>query len=265
MYQGSGTNACFDTMDLSQTQDLLPTVDTLHELRSSVQGIITAWTRFSASQLEWLKATEYGVLADSIQGYTKSIEAHITELERHKQFLDDRCFEFEGRLNRVSCRATYMLLNAANVHLDHECFLVATQRECRFLTELPGQSRTWRSSVGGNGFRMCLINSCLYANGLHRSQFFLGLNLVVAIFGMNMVSQNTHPAWPVVSLLLVAGISYWLTTNPGVLDHLFPIHEEKLNGPGASSTTRDFYELRPSRSMVSNATQDDGYCSYSPP
>lgn len=101
-YNRQERDDCFDTMDLSQTQDLLPTVDTLHELKSSVQGLVLAWSRFASSQFDWLKATEYGALAESIGTYQREIEAHITELERHEQLLEERCVQFEGRLNRVS-------------------------------------------------------------------------------------------------------------------------------------------------------------------
>jgi hypothetical protein len=41
-----------------------------------------------------------------------------------------------------------------------------------------------------------------------------------------MVSENTHPAWPTVSLVLVALISYYLRMNPGILDRLFPLHDQ---------------------------------------
>jgi Mg2+ and Co2+ transporter CorA len=54
------------------------------------------------------------------------------------------------------------------------------------------------------------------------AKFFLGLNLVVAIFGMNMIPEDTHPAWPAVSLVLVALIFFSLTIDPRPLNLMLP-------------------------------------------
>ena len=97
-----GNNDCFDTSTgLSHTQDLLQTVDTLHELRSSVYNVVSAWTKFATTQMLWLESTDYKELTDSIRTYRKNIEAYVAQLENEKQLLDNRCSQFEGRYNRV--------------------------------------------------------------------------------------------------------------------------------------------------------------------
>lgn len=88
-------------MDQSQTQDLIPTIRALRELKFLVHGIITAWTKFAASQLEWFQTTEYKPLSKSLRSYQKNIERCIAKLETHKQLLDDRCVQFQGRLETV--------------------------------------------------------------------------------------------------------------------------------------------------------------------
>ena len=49
---------------------------------------------------------------------------------------------------------------------------------------------------------------------------------MVAIFGMNMVSQDTHWGWPAGSLLIVSLLSYLLTRNTEILYYVFPTEKK---------------------------------------
>ena len=66
---------------------------------------------------------------------------------------------------------------------------------------------------------------------------------------MNMISEKTHPAAPIVSLVGVAGISYWLTTRPRCLERIFRVRdedydEEDLMPPSSSDSRQSLWEMQ---------------------
>jgi hypothetical protein len=85
-------------------------VNTIHDLRSTLNSTILAWEKFRGRQSHWFEASESGKLKDAFRISQDEIEKHVAELISNKELLDDRFTQFEGMLQRVSFPRQFIVL-----------------------------------------------------------------------------------------------------------------------------------------------------------